>query len=76
MAKRQHPFTATIKRVAQATERLGLDCEMQRHQVRLVANWTIAVAVGATSKAVETRIYRAKEKLRTQLAGWIDVARV
>lgn len=30
----------------------------------------IATAVGATPKAVETRIYRAKEKLRTALRRW------
>ncbi|WP_414662776.1 RNA polymerase sigma factor [Horticoccus sp. 23ND18S-11] len=31
----------------------------------------IATAVGATPKAVETRIYRAKEKLRTALRRWV-----
>lgn len=31
----------------------------------------IAGIVGATPKAVETRIYRAKEKLRTALKGWV-----
>lgn len=31
----------------------------------------IAVAVGATVKAVETRIHRAREKLRTALARWV-----
>ena len=31
----------------------------------------IAVAVGATSKAVETRIYRAREKLRGALKRWV-----
>ncbi|MBL9209557.1 MAG: sigma-70 family RNA polymerase sigma factor [Opitutaceae bacterium] len=31
----------------------------------------IAVAVGATVKAVETRIYRAREKLRQTLALWL-----
>ncbi|MSU48117.1 MAG: sigma-70 family RNA polymerase sigma factor [Opitutus sp.] len=31
----------------------------------------IAVAVGATPKAVETRIYRAKEKLRGALQRWV-----
>ena len=30
----------------------------------------IAATVGATAKAVETRIYRAKEKLRTMLRKW------
>ncbi|MCX6955736.1 MAG: sigma-70 family RNA polymerase sigma factor [Verrucomicrobia bacterium] len=30
----------------------------------------IALAVGATAKAVETRIYRAKEKLRAALKRW------
>ena len=31
----------------------------------------IAVAVGATTKAVETRIYRAREKLRVALQRWV-----
>jgi RNA polymerase sigma-70 factor (ECF subfamily) len=31
----------------------------------------IAGIVGATPKAVETRIYRAKEKLRTALSAWV-----
>ncbi len=31
----------------------------------------IAEAVGATAKAVETRIYRAKEKLRGALRRWV-----
>lgn len=31
----------------------------------------IAMAVGATAKAVETRIYRAREKLRVALARWV-----
>ncbi len=31
----------------------------------------IAAAVGATPKAVETRIYRAKEKLRATLKRWL-----
>ncbi len=31
----------------------------------------IAVAVGATPKAVETRIHRAREKLRTALQRWL-----
>ena len=31
----------------------------------------IAAAVGATAKAVETRIYRAREKLRAVLKRWI-----
>ena len=31
----------------------------------------IAVAVGATPKAVETRIYRAREKLRAALKRWV-----
>jgi RNA polymerase sigma factor (sigma-70 family) len=31
----------------------------------------IAVAVGATAKAVETRIYRAREKLRAALQRWM-----
>ena len=31
----------------------------------------IAVTVGATAKAVETRIYRAREKLRTSLRRWV-----
>jgi RNA polymerase sigma factor (sigma-70 family) len=31
----------------------------------------IAAAVGATPKAVETRIYRAKEKLREKLKRWV-----
>ncbi len=30
----------------------------------------IAAAVGATAKAVETRIYRAREKLRSSLRNW------
>jgi RNA polymerase sigma factor (sigma-70 family) len=32
----------------------------------------IADVVGASAKAVETRIYRAREKLREALAGWIE----
>ncbi len=36
----------------------------------------IAEAVGTTSKAVETRIYRAKEKLRIRLQPWIEVTRL
>jgi len=31
----------------------------------------IAVAVGASTKSVETRIYRAREKLRAALAKWV-----
>lgn len=31
----------------------------------------IAERVGATPKAVETRLYRAREKLRAALAGWL-----
>ena len=31
----------------------------------------IAVAVGATVKAVETRIHRAREKLRGALKRWV-----
>jgi RNA polymerase sigma-70 factor (ECF subfamily) len=31
----------------------------------------IAAVVGASPKAVETRIYRAREKLRTALRGWL-----
>lgn len=31
----------------------------------------IAVAVGCTPKAVETRLYRAREKLRVSLARWL-----
>jgi RNA polymerase sigma factor (sigma-70 family) len=31
----------------------------------------IALAVGATAKAVETRIYRAREKLRAALRRWV-----
>jgi RNA polymerase sigma-70 factor (ECF subfamily) len=31
----------------------------------------IAAVVGATTKAVETRIYRARGKLRERLARWI-----
>ena len=31
----------------------------------------IAVTVGATPKAVETRIYRAREKLRVALKRWM-----
>ena len=36
-----------------------------------MAQAEIAAAVGATPKAVETRIYRAKEKLRTALQRWV-----
>jgi RNA polymerase sigma-70 factor (ECF subfamily) len=31
----------------------------------------IAVVVGATLKAVETRVHRAREKLRTALRPWV-----
>lgn len=36
-----------------------------------MAHADIAAAVGATPKAVETRIYRAREKLRSALKPWI-----
>jgi RNA polymerase sigma-70 factor (ECF subfamily) len=35
-----------------------------------MAHAEIALAIGATPKAVETRIYRAREKLRGALARW------
>jgi RNA polymerase sigma-70 factor (ECF subfamily) len=36
-----------------------------------MAQAEIAQVVGATPKAVETRIYRAKEKLRAALQRWV-----
>jgi RNA polymerase sigma-70 factor (ECF subfamily) len=40
-------------------------------EYELMSHAEIASALGCTAKAVESRLYRAREKLRTRLARWV-----
>ncbi len=63
--------TATAVRDAIAALPADLREALVLSEYENLSHAEIADVVGATSKAVETRIYRAKEKLRSALKGWV-----
>lgn len=78
-ATTQHPGTAATDAEAAATVRAAvaaLPFELREAVVlaefQHLPHAEIATIVGATPKAVETRLYRAREKLRTQLARYLQ----
>jgi RNA polymerase sigma factor (sigma-70 family) len=63
--------TATAVRDAIAALPTDLREALVLSEYENLSHAEIAEVVGATSKAVETRIYRAKEKLRAALKAWV-----
>ena len=67
----EHEERATAVRDAIAVLPLELREAIVLFEYEQMSHAEIAVAVGATPKAVETRIYRAREKLRVALKRWV-----
>ena len=63
--------TATAVREAIAALPADLREAIVLFEYEQLSHAEIAEVVGATPKAVETRIYRAREKLRAALKNWV-----